>query len=38
VLPRAVKFSGEAELTELPDLPDDPKPKAKAKAKNDPDA
>jgi hypothetical protein len=35
-----VKFSGEAELTELPDLPDEPKPKAKvkAKAKNDPDA
>jgi hypothetical protein len=37
-----IKFSGEAELTELPDLPDDPKPKAKAKAKakgkNDPDA
>jgi hypothetical protein len=33
-----VKFSGEAELTELPDLPDDPKPKPKTKRKNDPDA
>ena len=28
-----VKFSGEAELTELPDLPADPKPKPKAKAR-----